>query len=292
MPAYNAGLYIYESIHSVLNQTLSDIELIVVDDGSTDDTVEIIQSFGNKVCYVAQQNKGAAAARNTGVMHAKGEWLAFLDSDDIWVPDKLEKQLQQCGNYEWSCTDIVFVGSGENVGKRASDIEITGCGFVLPKLVVSNFIATSSVMMKKAVFEEVGGFDVTLRALQDWDLWLRVAAKYELGYLHEPCVEYRVHKKSTSRSTRRTHQYHIEIIRRTFGPGGVGENMPSLRRKALAHSYGILDLISEDSGDYAFALACAFKSLFYEPLRGERWKAVIRAALYWLRSLFVRPSAS
>ncbi len=289
MPAYNSAPYIAQSIDSVFQQTFDDWELIVIDDGSTDNTVDIVNGYGDRVRFLRQKNQGAAAARNYGAQEAHGTWLAFLDSDDIWMPDKLEKQMELTDRYNWSCTDSVFFGHNHDGTTRSSDVSPHTSDDVLSTLVVNNFIGTSTVLMKKSVFFECGGFDQSLKALQDWDLWLKVASKHSLGYVADAAVRYRVHAKSTSRSTRNTHQYHMEVIRRTFSKGGVGEKLVNLRKKALAESFGILAIISEDTGDFSFAFLCSLKSAYYQPWQAYRWKSLARIGLGWLRSKF-RPA--
>ena len=137
----------------------------------------------------------------------------------------------------------------------------------------------------REVFLEMGGFDPTLRALQDWDLWLRIASKYDLAYLADPLVYYRVHALSTSRSPRKTEPYHLELIKRTFAPDGVGASMPHLRKRALASSYGALTVIGEESRDYRFALRCAIRSTWHYPWEIYRWKSILRIALLATMSL-------
>lgn len=279
IPTYNAALYVTASIESALNQTYKPIEVIVVDDGSTDDTVERVRAFGDQVTLYQQKNAGAAAARNQGAKLATGKWLAFLDADDSWAPEKLERQLNHVGHMVWSHTDSLFIGDGHSGNVTGSSRAPQYGGSILPKLIVNNFIGTSTLIMRREVFIEMGGFDPALRALQDWDLWLRIASKYDLAYLSEPLVYYRVHDQSTSRSPRKTKPYHMELIERTFAPDGPGESMPHLRKQALASSYGTLTVIGEESGDYWFALSCAVRSTWYYPWNFYRWKSIIRITL-------------
>ncbi len=138
---------------------------------------------------------------------------------------------------------------------------------------------TSTVLVRRNVFFAAGGFDVALRALQDWDLWLRIAAKHEIAYLPDPLTRYRVHASSTSRSPRKTEPYHLDLIRRIFDENGVGASMTHLRRQTLAESYGVLSTIAEESGDYSFAFICAVKSVWYYPNSLYRWKSIARIAL-------------
>jgi len=289
IPSYNSGKFLSTAIDSALNQTFKALEVIVVDDGSTDNTVQVAESYGDRVTLHQQKNAGAAEARNNGAKIANGKWLAFLDADDIWEPIKIETQLSQCGDYVWSHTDSVFIGSGQDGSVRTSELAPHHSGNVLPELVVTNTVGTSTVMVQKEAFFEVSGFDKSLRALQDWDLWLKLAAQHALGYIDEPFTQYRVHEQSTSRNPKRTLHYHLEVINRTFSPGGVGEALPHLRKEALASSFNVLAHISEESKAPLFALVCAFKALWYRPSVVYQWKCVARIIIFgFLPPLFQR----
>ena len=287
MPAYNAELYIAESIESALKQTLKALEVIVVDDGSNDKTVEIAESFGKRVRVFRQKNGGAATARNYAVNQARGDWIAFLDSDDLWNSEKIETQISNCPNMVWSHTNYVFIGSGHDGTVKSSERAPQYGGNVLSNLVINNFIGTSTVIMRRETFLELGGFDESLRAIQDWDLWLRAASKYELGYIPQTHAKYRVHAASTSRSARKTLPNHLEVINNTFAKGGAGEAIPNLKSHALANSYGVCSLIAEESHDTWFALRCALWALLYQPGSLWRWRSVIRILLLEVPGVFI-----
>src|SRR5690606_34102704 len=146
IPVYNAEKYLEQTLASIYAQTYPHTEIIAVDDGSSDRSVEILRQHAPRVRLVTQANAGAAAARNRGVREARGKWIAFLDADDLWTPDKLEKQLQLCGQYAWSYTDSVFMG-GVNDGLRDSAFTQKHEGYVLEELVCGNFIGTSSILV-------------------------------------------------------------------------------------------------------------------------------------------------
>jgi teichuronic acid biosynthesis glycosyltransferase TuaG len=273
MPAYNAARYIEASINSSLAQTMSSLEVIVVDDGSTDDTTEIVSGYGEKVRLLTQQNAGVAAARNRAIEEATGEWIAFLDSDDIWFPDKLQRQLEGADSKAWSHTDYVFIGTEFDGTVRSTDTSSKYGGEVTPRLLVENFIGTSTVLARKNLLIEMGGFAKDLRAISDWDLWLRMSAKFPLDYIGEVLAEYRIHQAAMSRSARKTLPYHHEVIERAFASGGPGEDYPHLKRKALANSYAICSMVARRSADPTFALQCALSSLRHEPFKLHRWKS-------------------
>lgn len=271
IPVYNGEQYIQETLESVLGQTYPDVEVIVVDDGSTDSTLDILASYGDRLRVFRQKNSGAAAARNKGIQEATGKWVAFVDADDVWLPEKLENQLAACSEYLWSHTASVFRG-GVNNGKLDSDFTPKHAGCVLEKLVCGNFITTSTVVVDRAVLLESGGFDVSLRSVQDWDLWIRIASKHALGYLSEPLALYRVHAASASRSTRKTLPNHMRVIDRIFEEYGAAESLKQLKSVAIATSCSTCSYIAEEEHDYGFALKSAFLAFVYQPTKQERWR--------------------
>ncbi len=283
MPVFNGERYLEATLASVFAQTYPEIELIVVDDGSTDRSLEILDALGDRVVVVRQQNRGPAAARNLGVQKAKGKWIAFLDADDIWEPEKIQRQLAQCGGFSWSYTDSVFMG-GVNDGRRDSEFTPKFQGMVVEKLICSNFISTSTVMVLRQALLDAGGFDESLRSIQDWELWVRLAGRCEVGYLDEPMMRYRVHSASTSRGTRNTLPNHLKVIDKMFAPGSVGASLRHLMPRAKAKSYSICAQIAEEEGDYSYALHCAMQALRHQPSQWLRWELAAKTAVKFLLS--------
>ena len=194
LPTYNRKTLIGKSVQSILDQTYSDFELIIIDDASTDGTWDIINEFSDPriICLKHVENRGGSAARNTGIDAAKGKYIAFQDSDDIWLPEKLAKQMSVFKNSPES-TGVVYTRCIRwNVEQK---LEIPGelpkpkNGDIFKALLPENFIVLPSVVLKKECFEKVGLFDETLPRLQDWDLFLRIAKLYEFCYVPEPLVQ-------------------------------------------------------------------------------------------------------
>ena len=279
MPAYNAEKHIKAAVDSAINQTYQNIEVIVINDGSTDNTLNILRQYGNKIKIINQANKGRAAANNVGIYNAKGEWIAFLDADDIWIGNKTEKQLASCNNYNISHTDCIFFG--EKVKKEIKRSEITKLysGEVLDKLLVSNFITKSSVLIRKNLISEYGCFDESFECVIDWPLWLKVCANQKLGYLDEPLVKYRVHSESVSMASKKTLPVHIRILDDAFSPGGIGAAYPELRKSAYLSSYKTNSHYAAETGDWIFALSCCFKGLRYNATDSRLWKNIIKCLL-------------
>jgi teichuronic acid biosynthesis glycosyltransferase TuaG len=279
IPAYNAEKYLRDTIDSAFAQTYSNFEIIVVDDGSTDRTKNILAEYGNKIRVVRQTNKGSAAACNAGVAVASGTWVCFLDADDIWLPNKLALQVERCKGSVISHTDSVCFGDAIVGEIRRSSFEPPYSGQVLKELLVVNFISKSTVMMRRDVFNHYGGFDESYVTCEDWPFWINVCAEHELGYLPEAMVRYRVHLKSKSMISRRTLTARLRIINAAFGPGGVAQSLSHLRNKSLASAYQVTCHYASESGDWKFALNCALRALWYDPFVTRSWKKLVKASL-------------
>ena len=284
IPVYNAEAHLEETLASVFAQTYPHIEIVAVDDGSRDRSVEILEKYRHRIRVVRQKNSGAAAARNLGVREAKGKWIAFLDADDLWSVDKVEHQLAACGARAWSYTNSIFLG-GVNDGKRDSDLTPKYQGQVLEQLICNNFVGTSSVMVLRQVFLEAGGFSESLQSIEDWEFWIRLASHYEICYVSEPLVRYRVHSSSASRSTRATLPNHLRVIDQVFGVGGPAESLGHLKPSAKAQSYGICSQIAEEEGDFLFALRCSVLACKQAPWTMQRWERVLKSFVKYLISL-------
>ncbi|MEW6620095.1 MAG: glycosyltransferase, partial [bacterium] len=228
IPTYNAENFLPQAINSVVEQTYQDIEIIVVDDGSTDNTKRIIEPFMDKIYYIYKDNGGSASARNVGIKSAKGEYIAFLDADDIWLPQKLELQInlfRQCQEIDWIHTNLMLIDeSGNIIGvRRVSD---TLSGNIFKTLFMENWVLTSSVMVKKDCFKMIGMFDEALSRTEDYDFWLRLAHHYKCGYLEQPLVKYRIHPTQKIKKIDRLFFDEKAIIEKTI------QNFPEIAGKS------------------------------------------------------------
>lgn len=195
IPTYNRANLIERSVRSVLNQTYDYIEVIVVDDGSTDNTEEIIKSINdNRIIYYKQENGGAAKARNTGVSLATSEYIAFHDSDDVWREDKLFKQmsfLEENPHYGMVYCNFMFHKMDGNKNIIPRDVNVIGDldGDIFFTLLVNNTVGAPTMLLKKSLFEELNGFDTSLSCLEDWDFAIRFSEYYYIGYLDEVLMD-------------------------------------------------------------------------------------------------------
>ena len=184
IPAYNREKVIKKSIESVLNQTIKNIEVIVVDDGSKDNTKNIVMSIKDeRLKYIYQENAGACAARNRGIAEAKGEYIAFHDSDDEWLENKLEKQIMLLDNG----ADFVSCGMRRNTSQKIKKIELD-YDITISNLLKYNIMSTQTMIMKKEVCEKVK-FDTSFKKFQDWDYVLQVFIQgFKIDYVNELLV--------------------------------------------------------------------------------------------------------
>jgi glycosyltransferase involved in cell wall biosynthesis len=189
IPTYNRGWIIKEAIDSVLAQDFKDFELIVVDDGSTDNTSEVFASYGNDIKVLFQKNKGVSAARNRGIAEASGQFIAFLDSDDLWLPQKLSTQVEffnQVSEAFICQTEEIWIRNGRRVNPKKRHKKASGMIFK-PSLELC-LVSPSAVMIRRSLFDRVGRFDETLPACEDYDLWLRISCRFPVHLIDTPLI--------------------------------------------------------------------------------------------------------
>lgn len=200
IPFYSNKEWLIEAIESVLRQTYNNFEILIINDGSAEDISDLMDRYNNQIIFVNQQNKGAANARNNGIKLSKGEYIAFLDSDDLWLPDKLENQVtfMEKYHYKWSHTDYLrFWNKSE---KKERNVKCPMMGSIIPMCLVWNPIATPCVMIAKSVFSE----NINLRFAEDKKvgedsfLWQQIGKKFELGYLPRTLTKVRIRGKNAA----------------------------------------------------------------------------------------------
>jgi glycosyltransferase involved in cell wall biosynthesis len=216
IPNYNYAQYIGQAIESVLLQTYSNIEIIVVNNGSTDNSLEILEKYRDRIFIVNQQNLGQSGARKSGLMHSKGEYIAFLDADDIWEPQKIEKQIALFS----STTELVY--SGINLfSERDQKIVSTyipifrgSCSSAFIEFPGVSIVVSgeSTVIFTRSLLEKVGGFDPELNSAAGWDFFRRCSKFTNFDFVSEPLANYRIHSSNMSKSSKNT----IDDIRKAY----------------------------------------------------------------------------
>lgn len=216
IPTYNCALYIAETITSVLNQSFKDIELIVVDDGSTDATRDIVASFGQPVRLVTQANAGVCVARNRGISEAAGKYICLMDHDDYWFPHKLARQvsiLEQQPETGVVYSSFILWHRDESTGQFPSpdsfdlntyldDTVPEFSGWIYHQFLIDCWMLTSTAMFRAEIFDQCGLFDESLPYSEDWDLWLRISRSYPFVQLRRPTTLYRQHAQQGNRLAR------------------------------------------------------------------------------------------
>lgn len=235
IPTYNRAPYLKEAIDSVLSQDFRDFELIVIDDGSTDGTPNLLESYGGTLCSVYQERRGVSAARNTGIAHAKGTFVAFLDSDDLWLPKKVSVQVDffQRNSDALICqTEEIWIRNGIRVNSKKRHKKCSGDIFekALPLCIVS----PSAVMMKKVLFDQLGLFDESFPVCEDYDLWLRVSARYPIYLIETPLIVKRGgHDDQLSRSCEGIDRFRIKALQKILKGGVLSDGQYRAALKTL-----------------------------------------------------------
>lgn len=241
IPNFNNATYVTTAIASVLTQSYQNFEIIVVDDGSTDDSPAVIARFGDKVRYLRQENQGLAGARNSGIRAAHGDWIALLDADDQWLPTYLatllglaERQPQgmvyycaaQCMDRHGQALPRVL---GEPRGTPASPYQC---------LLRANFLLPSTILMRRQAVVAAGLFDPKLRSCEDWDLWLRLGPNAHFVGTPARLVRYRLHDASLSANVAGMHQAAQAVIEKNFGPAdGAHDQWSPAKKRAYGGLY-------------------------------------------------------
>lgn len=190
IPTLNRCEFLKRALHSVLKQTLKPREIIVVDNGSTDKTFEMISSLFPNVKYLKQTKKGVSASRNKGILNSKSNWLAFLDSDDVWSHNKLEKQMafntKNKNRFRLIHTNEIWYRNGKFLNQLKKHKK--SGGDIFKNSLILCCISPSSTLINKEIFNEYGYFDEDLEVCEDYDLWIRITAREEVGYIDEPML--------------------------------------------------------------------------------------------------------
>jgi len=276
IPTYNRAHCISSTINSALNQTYPNIEIIVVDDGSNDGTAEAVSDFGSKISYFYKQNGGVSSARNFGITKSSGELIAFLDSDDIWLPEKLEKQVTYLNNnldFGMVLCDCFYVDSkGIRTGISNRRSVLPHDGYLFREILLNPSLLPSSVLVKKTLLVQVNSFDENLRTAEDLDLHIKLSQLTKIGLLEEPLLDFmRGHDGLSILSS--TYDDHVYVIERFFNLNGSGIDK-AVQQESLFRTYQE-----------------AAKGKFYklELLAGFRYgiKATLKTALHNLNKLSV-----
>lgn len=305
VPAYNSAAYITETISSLLEQTYPNIEIIVVNDGSQDKTLDVLKAYQTKIVLIDQLNTGVSGARNTGIRAAKGDFISFCDSDDLWAPQKIHEQLTYlqhhpsvgmvyCDWHVWNPDhDGNFVVPDFfRSTQYGQEIDSSKSGWIYHKLLLDCICLTSTVMLRNDTVNKVGFFNTDLWCGEDYDYWLRVSRITEIHKLKSKLVLYRSLAESITRKPTRVH-YEYEVFCNAIAQWGVaspnGETNDSRALKErvakMRFDFGYHHL---NSGDAAIAIKSFADSIIRKPLWHLPWMYLMLA----LYSRLIRTGAS
>jgi glycosyltransferase involved in cell wall biosynthesis len=261
IPTFNRSSLVPEAVDSVFKQTFTDFELIVVDDGSNDDTSEVLTPYKDRLVYCFQKNRGVSGARNLGIQMAQGRWIAFLDSDDLWLPRKLETQTRFVSQNPGALicqTEEIWLRHGRRVNPQKKHQKFSGDVFA-PSLRLC-IVSPSAVMIRKDLFEQVGFFDEGLPAGEDYDLWLRISARFPIFLINQPLIIKRGgHPDQLSRSTPSLDRFRIQALVKILNSGELTVSQydlayKELKTKCQIYGQGCLKRGRTEEGNYYLQL--------------------------------------
>ena len=266
IPTYNRDWIVGEAIDSVLIQDFSDYELIVVDDGSEDETAAILATYGDKIKVLRQPNRGVSAARNAGIASATGSLVAFLDSDDLWLPQKLSTQVKFFAEHPKAVinqTQEHWIRNGVRVNPKKRHLKFSG--MIFERLLAICLVSPSAVMIKKTLFDAVGVFDERLPACEDYDLWLRISSRYPVHLIDTPLIIKRGGHKDQLSKTPVLDKYRIQALLKLLEdnyltPRQKQSVIAALEEKCAVYAGGCRKRGREEEADYFGQLAEKFKS--------------------------------
>jgi glycosyltransferase involved in cell wall biosynthesis len=268
IPTYNYGHYVAEAVESVLAQTYKNIEIIVVDDGSTDDTEDRLEAYRDRIRYIRQQNQGCSMARNSGIHAAKGEWIAFLDADDIWHPRKLEIQIAYLAGHP--DVGLLASDSSKDISRGwpecASKSDLPAERIGLEDIAVRSQFGPSGVIVRKQCFDKVGLFDTDLRSVEDRDMWIRIACHYQIAKLRLPLWWYRMHSTSMSYAAERMIAFERKVLQRAFAVHPLLRRNWRVRLEAFSYYHRSSAYTYDTAGMHVQAVAQVLWSIAVWPL--------------------------
>jgi glycosyltransferase involved in cell wall biosynthesis len=274
IPAYNAGRYLPAALSSVEAQTFPDWRILLVDDGSTDNTPDLVAPFrdrlGPKLFYIQQPNAGLPAARNTAIRHATADYLALLDADDIWLPDRLAASVHALNSHPDAglAYGLIHIIDTEGAILRTWPGNPAHAeGDIAPHIYMRSVeLPCPTITFRRICIDQVGFFDETMRATEDRDLWLRIALRYQVAFIPEVIALYRTSPGSMSDDPERMLEAQLSFIDKHFGSPGCG---PRQRRAAVARAYKQHAETLAQRGRPKDALRSAFRAVAVSPLDQE-----------------------
>lgn len=282
IPVYNAGEALIEALDSALTQVGCETEIVLVDDGSTCKvTQNIIAHYEDRITVFRKANSGPADTRNVCLMMASHDWIAWLDQDDVWLPNKLQEQLKAAEKYDaqFVYTNARLFGELDDIGDIRNDPDAMPSGDVYDQLIFDNFVTTSAVMMKRELAIGVGGHDTEVAGVDDWDMWLRIAATgARFAPVPEPLTLYRWHSMSMSKQHGRMKKLRHDVLVKAL-KSERGRRLPwTLRQRSIGNLtatsawFGLSSNARQSAGWYA-------EALMQWPFQMNAWKGLVKSII-------------
>jgi glycosyltransferase involved in cell wall biosynthesis len=271
IPSYNAARYVRAAIDSVLQQSFTDFEVLVVDDGSTDDTRAVVSEYGHPVRYLHKPNGGVSTARNHGIAASTGRYVALLDADDTWFPPKLERQLEamaRAPGIRLSSTGYRFVDDELRPLRdaRPQHFENSFEGPLLHGVVSS----VSTLVAERTLFDEVGGFDPQLSQCADWDMWIRLGRRTQFLPVDDILATYRQHNTNMSRSVALLERDSRRVLEKAFSDPLTPEPVRRRANRTFGRNWMVLAGSYYHAGEYRDFMRCAVNALRLDPAQSAR----------------------
>ena len=270
IPTYNGAKFIDDAVRSALSQTYPNVEVIVVDDGSSDGTKEVLSPYGSKIKYIYQENKGVSAARNNGIRNASGEFVAFLDSDDAWLPEKIELQVAemlkspQCGLV--SCGFYLCDEELKEVSQGSKPSYPNKNEFMVAMLFGNQVGGGSCALIRKDCFQKSGLFNEKLQGTEDWEMWFRLVKYYEMRFVDKPLIRIRVVSDSMSSAGNAEKMLKNEmLVLREFFSGYPYRTSIFLKGRVFSRRYLSAAWALIECGEKTKARKSMLKAIFLDP---------------------------
>ena len=276
IPTYNRVSFLEEAIQSVLSQDFKDFELVVVDDGSTDGTRQTLKRYADSIAILHQENRGVSSARNTGIKHSQGVYIAFLDSDDLWLPGKLSTQVAFFETHPQALicqTEEIWLRKGVRVNPRKVHKKYSG--EIFEHCLSLCRVSPSSAMIRRTLFDEVGLFDEDLPACEDYDLWLRAACRYPIYLIDKPLIIKRGgHPDQLSRRFEGIDRFRIRALTKILASNHLTPHhnhlaLKELTRKCRIYGEGCLKRGKKEEGEWYLALPEKYETIPKHEEKGD-----------------------
>lgn len=290
IPTFNRRELVQQAVESALVQTYPACEVIVVDDGSIDGTGQALSArFGSRIRYLWQENRGESVARNIGIAAAQGEYIALLDSDDVWLPEKLSRQVSLIKTVPHACMigcqAWLIDTHGKQIGVNPVGAGLQPTDYSLESLLLSNKVGGGSIgLIRRAAVEQVGGFDPDIRFGEDWDLWLRLRARWDFAFVPEPLACIRRHVNTQCHVPRpenieRVLRDHLRLLGKAFVALPPGSALADLRDRSFARQYAEAAFASYAWERYAQGKEWLTQAIELDPIRWQDPDVLLQMAV-------------